>query len=176
MPDNTLLVGLLSAGSVLAGVCISAGVLLLVSEQEHKRQMERDKIAREQSMRDDRQARIRQYFAKIYWAAYMQLSVAQRMPSVLAVTTSNPFEQQDILINELHQADAQTQEVLAILGIEGGNDDIIEAYNDMGIEFDRYIYVFRSENRQDVTGLEAAFAKLQDLMRLRYNELEKLMV
>ena len=45
-----------------------------------------------------------------------------------------------------------------------------------GIEFDRYMYVFRSENRQNVTGLEASFTKLQEIMRLRYKELEKLMV
>jgi hypothetical protein len=179
MPDNILLAGIIGAVSALAGVGTTVGAQVFLSRQAHQQQMERDKVTREQSVQDDKQTRIRQYFAKIYWASHMHLSIAHRIGSsnmLKSIYHDNPDERQENLINELREVNAQTQEALAILVLEFNIDDVIEAYGEMDMAFDHYLYELAEDNRYDTTGLEVAFEKLREVMRRRHNELEKLMI
>jgi hypothetical protein len=127
-------------------------------------------------VQDAKQARIRQYFAKIYWAAYMHVSVAHRIPTkdiyFAGSFDDNPFKQRDSVMGELLQANAQIQETLALLALEGGNDEISDAYEVVNDAFNEYVYIFDESGDRDFTALDGAFTRLTDVMRRRYHEME----
>ena len=112
--------GLLLGVLTLLGVLVGGGVQFVLSLLAHR-----------QAARDDRRARTRGYVAKVYGAAYMFLIYSQTaaiQPPAMSGTPSQVLAPDPLSWVDLRKTGAGTQEAIAMRALEGGNDEVIDAY------------------------------------------------
>jgi hypothetical protein len=174
MPNNTLLVGLLSAASALAGVVVAGIIQFRISQQAYKELLEQNDQNFAHAMRRERRTRMLQYVASIYAAANAHVTVAEELSSHKLLPASQPHLTDNPLLAELRQANMRAQDALVMLAFEGSNEPIIDTYKDVRVAFDTYRRVGQTQGTYDMAELHAAVDKLQRMMSVSYGGLEAL--
>lgn len=174
MSDDSLLVGLISAGSVLAGVVISSAVQLFVATQTHRQQLERDQFAHSRAVQDEKRTRLFQVYAIILNAAETLQDVISERKYVVATETEQARDAR--LGGTLNAAIAEMNKATVNLELEGTGSQVLELFGEIRRAFIRYMSGLAANAQLAAVGRTVIdVAEYEDVLQTKIGELRQLM-
>ncbi len=163
--SDAIVVGLIAAGSTLAGIVVSSVVQMFVAKQAHKQQMERDKAQHARELARNKRERLMQRYERASRAAQAYQALSRQAMFLSKDESSQGLQDAPRAFDVLEQ-------VIADLALEGDNADVITLCDKLEREFHVYVSGIQ-EGHYKIEALDDTIAALRKAIQVHLEELEK---